>query len=152
MKDLNTIICLSPPAFHLQPPGFEIWGSMPTMKSTSLCSQSLFSLCSQGQHLLNSWAAPEPCSHQGQAAEQGPARWLLKVWQPQCPARHCCFMCGKRLALGFLQMDSVQQCESEAMGMQWLSRGVSLAEITALPSCWSSLPSRTSTAIHSVHF
>lgn len=109
-------------AFHLPPPGFEIWGSMPTMKSNSLCSQSLSSLCCKGQHLLNSWAAPEPCSHQGQATEQGPARQLLKV----CPDRHCCFMSGRRLALGFLQVDS-------AAMWKW-SRGDSMVEQRPFPS------------------
>lgn len=136
LKGYNEKILTQLSAFHLPPPGFEIWGSTPTMKSNSLCSQSLSSLCSKGQHLLNSWAAPKPCSHQGQAAEQGPARQLLKVWQPQGP--HSALTGTAALCLeGDGHWDSckwtLQQCESEALGMQWLSRDLSLAQTTALP-------------------
>lgn len=121
---------------------------MPTMKSFSLCSKSLSSLCSQGQHLLNSWAAPQPCCHQGQAAEQGPARQLLKVCQPQVPHSALTGTAALCVETGW-HWDSckwtLQQCESEAVGIQWLSRGLSLTETTAFPSCWLSLPRRTST-------
>lgn len=135
-------------AFHLQCPGLDIWDSMPTMKSNSLCSKSLSSLCSLGQHLLNSRAAPQPCSHQGQAAEQGPASQLLKVWQPQGPQSALTGTAALCVETGW-HWDSckwtLQQCENEAVGIQWPSRGLSLAQTIALPSCWSSLPRRTST-------